>query len=296
VLAGTGAETTATAKRIAVPRMEGKNCMVKVGVERLGTGLATKGLFRNYLLTCWFSTWLGSVNGAPPHSPPYLSTTHKSINMDPITKAIEEIELLGPVEGWSYRKIAREHGFACTTLRRIHQGQNKPMEEQKLRRQKLNPQQELELVNYIKGLTAHCLQPTREMVQNFASSIAQQPVGLSWVTQFLNQNSEAIKSHWTTGMNQNRHQADSEDKYQLFFQLLLEKMKEYDIQPEHLYNMDEKGFLIGVIGRSKRIFSKAMWDSKEVRAALQDGNREWITLLACICGDGSALPPGLLFA
>ncbi|KAF1952826.1 hypothetical protein CC80DRAFT_537882 [Byssothecium circinans] len=27
--------------------------------------------------------------------------------------------------------------------------------------------------------------------------------------------------------------------------------------------MDEKGFLIGVIGRSKRIFSKAMWDSKE---------------------------------
>jgi hypothetical protein len=38
-----------------------------------------------------------------------------------------------------------------------------------------------------------------------------------------------------------------------------------------------------------------MWDSKEVRAALQDGNQEWITLLACICGDGSALPPGLLF-
>jgi hypothetical protein len=60
--------------------------------------------------------------------------------------------------------------------------------------------------------------------------------------------------------------------------------------------MDEKGFLIGVIGRSKRIFSKAMWDSKEVRAALQDGNREWITLLACICGDGSVLPPGLLYA
>jgi hypothetical protein len=60
--------------------------------------------------------------------------------------------------------------------------------------------------------------------------------------------------------------------------------------------MDEKGFLIGIIGRSKRIFSKAMYNRKEVREALQDGNREWITLLACICGDGSFLPPGLLFA
>jgi hypothetical protein len=38
--------------------------------------------------------------------------------------------------------------------------------------------------------------------------------------------------------------------------------------------MDEKGFLIGVIGRSKRIFDKSMWDSKEVREALQDGNRD----------------------
>jgi hypothetical protein len=60
--------------------------------------------------------------------------------------------------------------------------------------------------------------------------------------------------------------------------------------------MDEKGFLIGVIGRSKRIFSKAMWDQKEVIAALQEGSREWITLQACVCGDGSALPPAIIFA
>jgi len=38
--------------------------------------------------------------------------------------------------------------------------------------------------------------------------------------------------------------------------------------------MDEKGFLVGVIRRSRRLFSKAMWDSKEVRAVLHDGNQE----------------------
>jgi hypothetical protein len=38
-----------------------------------------------------------------------------------------------------------------------------------------------------------------------------------------------------------------------------------------------------------------MWENKEVTASLQDGSREWITLLACVCADGSALPPGLIY-
>lgn len=59
--------------------------------------------------------------------------------------------------------------------------------------------------------------------------------------------------------------------------------------------MDEKGFLIGIISRSKRVFSRRMWENKEVKASLQDGSREWITLLACVCADGSALPPSLIY-
>ena len=34
------------------------------------------------------------------------------------------------------------------------------------------------------------------------------------------------------------------------------KITKKDIQPKQTYNMDEKGFLIGLIGRSKRIFSR----------------------------------------
>jgi hypothetical protein len=60
--------------------------------------------------------------------------------------------------------------------------------------------------------------------------------------------------------------------------------------------MDEKGFAIGLIGRSKRVFSKASYKKKKKSVqSLQGGNREWVTLLASICADGSALPPGLIF-
>ena len=96
-------------------------------------------------------------------------------------------------------------------------------------------------------------------------------------------------------MDAKRHQADSRAKYSLYFDLLHQKITQYDVEPGNTYNMDEKGFMIGVLGRSKRVFDKEKWYSKEVKAALQDGSREWITLLACVCADGSALPPGLIY-
>ena len=96
-------------------------------------------------------------------------------------------------------------------------------------------------------------------------------------------------------MDQKRHKANSATKYRLYFELLHNKMKEYNIQPSHIFNMDEKGFLLGILGRSKRIFSKRQYERGGVISSLQDGSREWITVLACICLDGTPLSPSLIF-
>ena len=105
----------------------------------------------------------------------------------------------------------------------------------------------------------------------------------SWVTRFVNKHQDQLISQWTTAIDANRHAADSGEKYRRYFELLQLKIAKYNVEPEHTYNMDEKGFMIGVVGRSKRIFSKRMYERKQVTASLQDGNREWITLLACVC-------------
>ena len=68
-------------------------------------------------------------------------------------------------------------------------------------------------------------------------------------------------------------------------------MAQYDILPENTYNMDEKGFLIGVLQKTKRVFSKGT----EIRGTGQDGNREWITVVATISMDGSYLPPSIIY-
>lgn len=67
------------------------------------------------------------------------------------------------------------------------------------------------------------------------------------------------------------------------------------MQPCNTCNMDEKGFFIGRLGRSKRVFSKRQWENEDVKAAPQGGSREWITFLASYCADGTAIPPDLIY-
>src|SRR5271170_2709214 len=59
--------------------------------------------------------------------------------------------------------------------------------------------------------------------------------------------------------------------------------------------MDEKGFLIGILKKTHRIFTKSWKKQGKLQGAAQDGNRSWITLIAGICADGTSLPPALIY-
>ncbi|KAF1922227.1 uncharacterized protein M421DRAFT_79115 [Didymella exigua CBS 183.55] len=133
------------------------------------------------------------------------------------------------------------------------------------------------------------------MIRIFASAVTQEPVSESWVTRFINKHSIHLISQYSTRIDTNCYNADSYTKYELYFNLLQQKIAEYKIKSCHTYNMDEKGFMIGVTTRTKHVFSQRMWEKGGVKASLQDSNRAWITLLACVCGDGSALPLGILY-
>ncbi|KAF2849415.1 hypothetical protein T440DRAFT_399091, partial [Plenodomus tracheiphilus IPT5] len=127
------------------------------------------------------------------------------------------------------------------------------------------------------------------MIRNFGSQIAKKELGKHWADSYIQRYQVDLISRWTTGIDRTRHQADSALKYNLYFKLLSDKIKQYGVEPRHTYNMDEKGFLLGVVTRSKRVFSRRLYQEGRLRSIIQDGSREWITLLACICADGTAL-------
>jgi hypothetical protein len=69
-------------------------------------------------------------------------------------------------------------------------------------------------------------------------------------------------------MDANCYNADSFVKYKLYFNSLQAKIAEYDVEVENTYNMDEKGFMISTTTRTKHVFSRRMWEKKEVRETL----------------------------
>ncbi|KAG9191048.1 hypothetical protein G6011_09136 [Alternaria panax] len=212
--------------------------------------------------------------------------------MNPIQEAIEEIESREPGDNFTYTEVARRYNIDRRTLARRHQGVTGP---RGLPHRSLHPQTEIELRNYCKTLTERRLPPSRPMIQRFASGLAGKDVSESWVTRFLHRHDDHLISRWNNGLTKQRVKADSAAKYNLYFKLLHQKIEEYNVSPTHIFNMDEKGFQLGRVGRTKRIFSKALYKQKGVRQALEDGSSQWITVVACICSDGKPLSPTLIF-
>ena len=72
-------------------------------------------------------------------------------------------------------------------------------------------------------------------------------------------------------------------------------IEKYHITAENIYNWDKKGFLIGIANVVKQIILKQALKSGRIHFAQQDGSREFISLLAYICADGTHLPPALIY-
>jgi hypothetical protein len=133
------------------------------------------------------------------------------------------------------------------------------------------------------------------MLRNFAKEITGEKPGKHWPGRFIKRHQDDLISTYTTAIDAARQRADSAYKYTLYFELLSRKLQEYELRPEDIYNMDEKGFLIGMLAKGLRTFSKDKYTNRGLKQRLQDGNREWITTIACICADGSSLSPGLIY-
>ena len=154
---------------------------------------------------------------------------------------------------------------------RRHKHQN---DDYGVRNQSLHPEREAELVRYIETLTERRLPPTRTMIQQFASQLAGKPVSESWVSRFLRRHPNHLISRSGKAMAKERTKANSGAKYSLYFKLLHKKIEEYNVQPTHIFNMDEKGFQLGQVGNIKRIFSRRLYKQKGARQALKDGLSE----------------------
>jgi hypothetical protein len=65
---------------------------------------------------------------------------------------------------------------------------------------------------------------------------------------------DELISKWATAIDNGCHKAN------------IEKIEHYHVKARHIYNMDEKGFVLGVVGRSKEDLQQGLvrgWKEEE---------------------------------
>ena len=183
--------------------------------------------------------------------------------MDPIAQAIAHLhhqDVLNISEASRLFKIDRSK--LSRRWRGITESRAVKAEKQCL----LSRQQERTLVAYINKLTERGLPPTSAMLRNFVYDIINKHPQRGWTSKFCKRWSGQIGSRYLQPVDNNRKIADNESSYTAYFDLVRSKIAQYKIKPENTYNMDKKSFLIGLINKSKRIFSKKAYkDSKTLR-------------------------------
>lgn len=88
-----------------------------------------------------------------------------------------------------------------------------------------------------------------------------------------------------------RHEKNIYKKIVNWFDLMRAQLEEEGVMQENVYNMDETGVLLSVLGSSKYLVSAEMHKSHRGT----DSKRTLITAVECISADGRSLPPLVIF-
>ena len=173
--------------------------------------------------------------------------------------------------------------------------------------QALAPAEERELERWISKLTITGFAPRHPLVRQMAESIRKRrlravnddtmtrveypPLGRDWVTNFLGRHPH-LKTVVGQTIESSRIQGTLPNVLKKWFDAFYEEVEiDPEVLLENVYNMDESGFSIGTI-KAGRVIINASIRSK---LQAQPGRQEWVTVVECICADGTMISPLVIF-
>ena len=99
------------------------------------------------------------------------------------------------------------------------------------------------------------------------------------------QDISVVQAKYSRTLDQDQFLAQNQDIIQDWFNLYRSIKAEHGILDEDTYNMDENGYMMGIAGSSKVVFSKY----QKQAFINQPGNREWASLIEAIGTIGERL-------
>jgi len=177
------------------------------------------------------------------------------------------------------------------TLRARYNG-IRPRNEAHEHQQNLTHAEEKILVEWLKVQGRRGVPVGPSTLGDHAAAIAgpNKDIGQSWPHRFMKRHPD-LKTKWTQSLEKCRANNVNYATIMNFRDIFEEVVAFFNIPPENMYNMDEKGLQLGV---GKRIAAIIDRDQKQVYS-LEDGDRELVTVVETVCADGTALNPSFIF-
>jgi hypothetical protein len=119
----------------------------------------------------------------------------------------------------------------------------------------------------------------------------QGPVGKQWANNFVRRQPE-LRVKFNRKYDYKRALCEDPEIIRGWFRLVQNMKAKHGILDEDTYNFDETGFMMGMI------VARAVITSSERRGrpkTVQQGNREWVTVIQGINATGWAVPPFIIF-
>ena len=216
--------------------------------------------------------------------------------MDPaqegrIILAIQAIKL-GQIQ--SIRNAAKTYNIPRTTLRRRIDGTT--VRQDKIPNGRILTEfEESAIIQYVLDLDSRGFSPRpaelREMADLLLSERGGSPTGKCWTTNFIKRHQE-ITTKYNRKYDYKRALCEDPDIIRKWFQVVQNVIAKYGILTDDIFNFDEAGFLMGVIGTAKVVTSS---ESRNRPKCVQSGSREWATIIMAICAAGWMIPPFVIF-
>ena len=99
-----------------------------------------------------------------------------------------------------------------------------------------------------------------------------------------------FRTKFKRNLDQFRKDASHPKILKEWFELYMITRAKYRVVDEDIYNMNEKGFAMGIADSSKVIVKR-----KTFSFNMHPENRDWVSLIECISSRGTVLPAYIIF-
>lgn len=236
-------------------------------------------------------------------SKPKKLPTRQQWAKDSMTMAILAIK----EQRMGYLKASKTFGVPKTTLIRLCQQKNKPLEEVtnlKLGRKAIFPDKfETDLVEYVLAMEASGFGLTRRDIMKLAYQLAEknklkhnfsnhkQSAGKTWLRLFLQRHPE-VSFRQPTGTSIARMKGFNKEDVDNFFTLLETTMDQNHYSANNVYNVDETGISV-VPAKMPEVLAKK--GKRQIAATTSAERGSTVTCIMCMSASGTYVPPMMIF-